>query len=97
MISVGVRDLKNQLSRYLQYVKKGERVVITEHKRIIAELSPPREETSLVSVEEKLKHLSSEGKVVLADRNRSIAQIPETSPDLNWRDIYTAVREDSFE
>jgi prevent-host-death family protein len=39
MITVGVKDLKNQLSQYLQYVKHGEKIVITEHNRVIAEIS----------------------------------------------------------
>ncbi len=97
MISVGVRDLKNQLSQYLQYVKKGERVIITEHNRIIAELSLPREEKVVVSFEEELQRLSSMGKVVLAARNRSVAQLPESTVDVDWKEIYSSTREDRFE
>jgi antitoxin (DNA-binding transcriptional repressor) of toxin-antitoxin stability system len=41
MLTVGVRDLKNRLSHYLQYVKEGEKVVITEHNKIIAEITLP--------------------------------------------------------
>jgi prevent-host-death family protein len=44
MLMVGVRDLKNQLSQYLQYVKDGEKVIITEHNKIIAEISVPVQE-----------------------------------------------------
>ena len=46
MITVGVRDLKNQLSQYLQYVKRGEKIIITEHNRVIAEISSPSNEVS---------------------------------------------------
>ncbi len=97
MISVGVRDLKNQLSQYLQYVKSGERVIITEHNRIIAELSLPREETTTVSIEEELERLSSMGKVILAARNGSVTKLPKTTTDLDWKEIYSATREDRFE
>ncbi len=38
--SVGVRDLKNGLSAHLDRVKAGEEIVVTEHGRPIARLSP---------------------------------------------------------
>jgi prevent-host-death family protein len=41
MTSVGVRELKGQLSRYLKRVKRGERLAITERGRLIAVLSAP--------------------------------------------------------
>lgn len=37
--TVGVRELKNQLSAYLDRVKAGEEVTITEHGRPIARLT----------------------------------------------------------
>ena len=39
--SVGIRQLKNQLSRYVAMTKRGERVLVTEHGRVVAELTPP--------------------------------------------------------
>ncbi len=41
MTSVGIRQLKNQLSRYVAMTKRGERVLVTEHGRVVAELVPP--------------------------------------------------------
>jgi len=38
-VEVGVRDLKNNLSRYLNRVKAGEEVIVTEHGRPVARLS----------------------------------------------------------
>lgn len=37
--TVGVRDLKNRLSAYLDRVKAGEEIIVTEHGRPIARLS----------------------------------------------------------
>lgn len=37
---VGVRELKNRLSAYLDLVKSGQEIVVTEHGRPIARLSP---------------------------------------------------------
>lgn len=41
MRSVGVRDLKNKLSEYLRLVSAGEPVLVTDHGRVIAQLSAP--------------------------------------------------------
>ncbi|MDD9372334.1 MAG: type II toxin-antitoxin system prevent-host-death family antitoxin [Acidimicrobiales bacterium] len=38
-VDVGVRDLKNNLSRYLDRVKAGEEVIVTERGRPVARLS----------------------------------------------------------
>jgi prevent-host-death family protein len=40
MAAVGVRELKNQLSRYLRRVRAGERVVVTERGVPVAVISP---------------------------------------------------------
>jgi prevent-host-death family protein len=41
MISTGIRDLKNNLSRYVRRVAAGERVAVTDRGRVVAELVPP--------------------------------------------------------
>ena len=41
MTSVGIRDLKNNLSRYVRRVAAGERVAVTDRGRVVAELVPP--------------------------------------------------------
>ena len=41
MISAGIRELKNNLSRYVRRIEGGERVAVTAHGRVIAELGPP--------------------------------------------------------
>lgn len=40
MDTVGIRDLKTHLSRHLKRVRAGARLVITEHGRSIATISP---------------------------------------------------------
>jgi antitoxin (DNA-binding transcriptional repressor) of toxin-antitoxin stability system len=93
MISVGVRDLKNQLSQYLQYVKHGERVLITEHNLVIAELSLPRDGQRVDSVEEALERLALDGKLQRATRNASAAPGAETSSGVDWISVYRENRE----
>jgi antitoxin (DNA-binding transcriptional repressor) of toxin-antitoxin stability system len=96
MLTVGVRDLKNRLSHYLQYVKDGEKVVITEHNKIIAEITLPEKNNGkeIVSIEKKLKQLSREGEIVLAKRNKSCVTIPDTTEKLDWESVYNEVRAD---
>ena len=40
MITVGIGNLKNSLSQYLNMVKSGQRVLVTDHDKIIAEIIP---------------------------------------------------------
>jgi antitoxin (DNA-binding transcriptional repressor) of toxin-antitoxin stability system len=96
MLTVGVRDLKNQLSQYLQYVKDGEKVVVTEHNKIIAEITIPgkNDENEIVSIEKKLEQLSKDGEIILAKRNKSCVKMPKTKEKLNWEMIYNEVRAD---
>ena len=39
--SAGIRELKNNLSRYIRRIDGGERIAITAHGRVVAELVPP--------------------------------------------------------
>jgi antitoxin (DNA-binding transcriptional repressor) of toxin-antitoxin stability system len=45
MTSAGIRELRDNLSRYIRRVEAGERVAITAHGRVVAELGPPRAAT----------------------------------------------------
>lgn len=38
--SVGIRELKNHLSKYLRRVKKGEVIIITEHGQPVGQILP---------------------------------------------------------
>jgi prevent-host-death family protein len=39
-MEVGIRELRNQLSRYLETVREGGEIVVTDHGRAIARLLP---------------------------------------------------------
>jgi len=93
MITVGVRELKNQLSQYLQYVKRGEKVLITEHNRVIAEISLPVKDVSNTDVEMELEKLTAAGKLIKAKRNNSIQLKTETPAGIDWISIYKENRE----
>jgi len=40
-METGIRELRDNLSRYIRLVDAGERVVVTAHGRAVAELVPP--------------------------------------------------------
>lgn len=67
MIQVGIKELKDKLSRYLSYVKKGEEVLITERgtviARIIYENHPHRD------LYQSLKPLILKGNISMPSRN----------------------------
>ncbi len=46
MVAVGVRELRQNLSRYLKQVKEGASLEVTEHGRVVARLSPAGESVS---------------------------------------------------
>lgn len=41
MTSTGIRELKDNLSRYIRRIEAGERIAITAHGRVVAQLVPP--------------------------------------------------------
>ena len=43
MATVGIRELKNHLSKYVRQAEGGDVVVVTDRGRIVAELRPPAE------------------------------------------------------
>jgi antitoxin (DNA-binding transcriptional repressor) of toxin-antitoxin stability system len=42
MRAVGIKELKNRLSEYLRLVAAGERVLVTDRDRVVAELIAPQ-------------------------------------------------------
>lgn len=60
--TVGVAELRQNLSRYLRRVAKGERLLVTDRNRPVAELGPPP------STGAALDRLIAEGKVVRPTR-----------------------------
>ena len=40
-METGIRNLKDHLSRYIRRIEAGERISVTAHGRVVAELVPP--------------------------------------------------------
>lgn len=56
MLTVGIRDLKSHLSRYIARVRRGEAIVVTDHGDPVAHLVP-------IGVPEDVEALLSEGRI----------------------------------
>ncbi len=78
MRTVGSRELKNRLGRYLGLVGKGETIIVTDRGKPVARLVPPASETDkALSLDDLLKRLESEGHLRRGTRKfRSFKPIP---------------------
>lgn len=62
--TVGIAELRQNLSRYLKRVEQGERLLVTDHNRPVAELGPPP------STGAALDRLIADGRVARPTRHR---------------------------
>jgi prevent-host-death family protein len=60
MLRIGIRELRQNASRYLARVKAGETIEITERGKLIALINPPSKEQTA------LERLIAEGKLIPA-------------------------------
>ncbi len=74
MLSAGIKDFKNNLSRYLSLVKKGQNLLITERGKIIARVM--QEDPKKISIMEALRPLIVNGLVSLPS-NRLSKDMPD--------------------
>jgi prevent-host-death family protein len=65
MGSVGVKELKNRLTQYLQRTKQGEEVIVTERGKPIALIQSIKSAEHVVSLEARLARLAAQGVIML--------------------------------
>jgi prevent-host-death family protein len=74
MIEVGVRELRNSLSRYLRRVRSGETIVITDRGVPVARVIP-------AGIPENIARLLAEGRVSWSgERFRPPKNVPRPKP-----------------
>ena len=103
MKAVGIKNLKNNLSKYLDMVREGEIVYVTDRDDIIAEIHKPvSAPTSMISRWEAfLNEEERKGSIVRAKREKSnLMDWMKTQPTLlgnpGWKTILDETREDRF-
>lgn len=73
MREIGVRELKASLSEMLRLAARGERVRVTVHGRVLADIVP----AGTVVGDDRLRTLAAEGRLALPARSR-----PKRAPRL---------------
>jgi len=79
MIEVGVRELKNSLSRYLKKVRAGETVVVTDRGKPVARITS-------TDVPEHIARLMAEGRVTWSGKRFEPPKdliVPKPGPPLS--------------
>jgi antitoxin (DNA-binding transcriptional repressor) of toxin-antitoxin stability system len=98
MKSIGIKDLKNNLSSYLEFVKKGETILIFDRNNPIAEIkkfSPSENKTDLYIKE------ATENNSIIPAKNFKTVKLPKSriikglsKEDISkvWKTIYNEER-----
>ena len=69
MRKVGSREFKNRMGRYLQAVRKGQTLIITDRGKAVAQVAPAvKDEAAASSIDEKLRELDAQGLIRLATK-----------------------------
>jgi antitoxin (DNA-binding transcriptional repressor) of toxin-antitoxin stability system len=99
MKSIGIKDLKNNLSSYLEFVKKGETILILDRNNPIAEIKKflkTENKTELYlkeATENKSILPAREYKKIKLPRSRTINGVSRTEITNTWKSIYKEERE----
>ena len=63
--SVGIRELKTHLSKYIRSVKNGGEIIVSERGKVVARIIPFNKRSKQSSIETVLLKLSEGGKIIL--------------------------------
>ena len=102
MKSVGIKALKNELSKYISLVREGEVVYVTDRGAIVAEIrQPSRKEKSKSRWDQFLDREEKMGRLVRASEpDLPLSKIMEGDialpSDIDWKKISDETREDRF-
>jgi antitoxin (DNA-binding transcriptional repressor) of toxin-antitoxin stability system len=100
MRSVGIKALKAHLSRYIDLVKKGEVVLVTDRDEVVAEIRLPSQlvPSKVSRWDLALQEEARRGSVTLAKRTETRLRGPPTPCDdgVDVQKILDEIREDRF-
>jgi len=85
MRSVGLKELKNRLSEYVRIVAQGQRVLVTNRDRVVAELVPPESGRALDVADAILADLLRQG-ILSPPLNRS-TPLSKPTPEMPLSEI----------
>jgi prevent-host-death family protein len=87
--TVGVRELRQNLSVYLERVKRGEVLTVTEHGRPVARLGPDIPDRADV-----LDRLIADGRATRARQDHRDLALPPAAPGRSLGDILREMRDE---
>ena len=92
--AVGLRQLKNHLSRYVRDVRAGETILVTDRGQVVAELRPPGVPGEADDLPAPLLESARRGHVQLARRRgpHTYALLSRIAPDGTALDLLDADR-----
>lgn len=73
-VTVGIAELRRDLSRFLKMVRDGERIVVTDHNKPVAEIGPPVEQMS------RYEQLIASGKLKPPKKPGGMKDLPPPLP-----------------
>lgn len=82
MKSVGIKNLKNELSKYIAYVREGEVIYVTDRGHVVAEIRRPRKAKVVSRWEEFLEGQVRAGRIKLPKPKYSIVRVIENLPPM---------------
>ncbi len=92
MRKVGIKALKNDLSRYIRAAAAGETVLVTDRDRVVAEINPPRPAPEGTEAERKWAELVASGVVRLA--TRKLTGPPPKTPIMTFDELMADIAAD---
>ncbi len=98
--TVGIRELKNNLSAYLREVKRGTRLLVTDRNEVVAELREPLTKELPVESNPLLAQWIREGKIIPPVLPKTPLKFPLTGlkfPEGTALKILDEDRKDKFE
>jgi len=90
MISAGIKEIKNNLSRFLVRVKKGEEILITERGKPVARIVQEKPDNK--SINQVMGRLAQKGHIVLPSRDLLKSNISPVA--VNGKNVSEMVIED---
>ena len=73
--TVGIRELKTHLSRYLREIQRGTTIVVSEHHRPVAQLGPPLAPADAAALRQRLRSLNRAGLLIWQEEDAGLEPI----------------------
>jgi prevent-host-death family protein len=92
MKAVGLKVLKNKLSEYVRLAERGERVLVTDRDRVVAEIVPPENTRSPVLADALLADAVRQGWITPPALTSSTP--PPRNPVMSFRELRRQLADD---